>query len=299
MSQLSLRQLEIFRAIMRSGSLTGAAKALAISQPAASRLLRHAEDQIGMRLFQRRSGRLVPTEEARALYPEVDRIFGEVDYVQRVALDLQRLRAGRLRIATISTIAATLVAGTAGSFAEAHPSVTISTANLLNFHVTEHVLDRRADIGLAFQPLNHEGVNVETILTTEIVAVLPPGHPLGNLDQITMKDLADCRLISFSNSLPLGLRVEEAFRASGVSYPMSLEVGHSFIACAFVRAGAGVALIDRLALQNAAFSDLVVKPVAPRLEISAVLLTPKDRGLSMIASAFIDSLRGVAHKLQT
>ncbi len=65
---MNARQLEIFRAIMRNGSLSAAAVALNVSQPAVSKVLRHFESQIGYRLFERSGSRLVPTPEARLLY---------------------------------------------------------------------------------------------------------------------------------------------------------------------------------------------------------------------------------------
>jgi len=70
---MNLRQLEVFNAIMRFGSVTGAARELGVSQPAVSKILRHAEDQLGMRLFERLNGRLQPTMEAKAIQAEMER----------------------------------------------------------------------------------------------------------------------------------------------------------------------------------------------------------------------------------
>lgn len=295
MGQLSLRQLEIFRATMRSGSLTAAAQILGITQPAASRLLRHAEDQLGMALFRRQNGRLQPTPEARALFPEVDRIYGDIEYVQRVASDLHRLRAGRLHIAAIPSLAITVLARAVGAFVGEHPSVTISTSTVLNFQVPDMVANRRADLGLAFMPIPDHDLDIVEIARTRIVAVLPPKHPLAEKPHIVPADLVGQPLISFSNSLPIGERIEAAFRREGLNQPMAIEVGNSFVACAFVRSGAGIALVDDLAVESGAFPDLQVRPVVPRLEISAVLVTAADLRPSLVASAFAEKLRSGGH----
>src|SRR5207244_6208105 len=79
---MNARQLEVFRAIMRNRSLTAAAEALHVSQPAISKVLRHFELQIGYRLFERLGGRLVPTAEAQLLYRDADRIFREIVVLQ-------------------------------------------------------------------------------------------------------------------------------------------------------------------------------------------------------------------------
>ena len=70
------RQIEVFRMVMRCGTLTGAAEALNVSQPALSQILLHTEDELGFKLFQRVKGRLIPTPEAEEIYPEVERLFG-------------------------------------------------------------------------------------------------------------------------------------------------------------------------------------------------------------------------------
>jgi len=276
---------------MRSGTMTAAAQSLGITQPAASRLLHHAEDQLGMLLFERANGGLQATPEAKALFPEVDRIFADIEYVQRVAEDLPRLRAGRLHIAAIPSMAITVVARALGTFVQKHPSVTISTSTVLNFEVPELVINRRADLGLAFMPIPAHGIDVEEIAQTQIVAVLPDGHPLLEKRVVTPPDLTGYPLISFSNSLPIGKWIEAAFRDFGINQPMAVEVGNSFVACAFARAGSGVALIDQLATESGAFADLHIRPVEPRLGISAVMVRPQEHRLSMLAEAFADELR--------
>ena len=75
---MNARQIEVFRTIMRLGTLTGAAQALNVSQPALSQLLLHAEDRLGYKLFRRLRGRLVPTPEALQLYPEAERLHRDI-----------------------------------------------------------------------------------------------------------------------------------------------------------------------------------------------------------------------------
>ena len=295
--KLSLRQLEVFSAIMRTGTMTAASKMLAISQPAASRLLRHAEEQLGAALFERRKGRLHPTVAAQVLFPEVDRIFGDLDYVQKIAGDLRNLRPDRLHIAAISSLTGTLVARAAGPFIAANPGVNLSTSNLLNFQVPELVRDGRVDFGLAFRPVGEFDLHVEEILRTRIVAVLPRDHRLCKRECLSVNDLATCRIISFSSSLPIGQGIEDAFRARDIEQPISVEVTHSFVACAFVLAGCGVALVDGLALAGGAYPQLTSRPVEPLLEISAVLLTPAKQRLSRIAGAFAREVQLAAAEL--
>lgn len=294
MKRLSLRQLEVFRAIMRTGSLTAASNGLGISQPAASRLLGHAERQLGLTLFDRSNNRLRPTPEARVLYPDVDRLLADLDYVERMADDLQRLKTGRLRIATITSLALTVVAEAVASFSKAFPSVSVQVETALNFDVPDIVLNRGVDFGLAFLPLPTDELWVEEIRRTDIVAVVPRDHPLARRDILTTPELRDEPLISFKRALPIGAYVANAFEAAGVSPPISIEVGHSFLACSLVRAGAGIALVDSLAEDSVMFPELRFIPVKPAIPISAVLLAAENRTPSLVADAFRGILRDVA-----
>ena len=91
---MNLRHMEVFHAIMRTGSVTGAARSLNVTQPAVSAVLKHCESQLKMKLFTRVSGRLQPTAEARAIFPEIAAIFGRVEAVKSLTQDLVGGRLG-------------------------------------------------------------------------------------------------------------------------------------------------------------------------------------------------------------
>src|SRR6266852_2026092 len=91
---LSFRQIEAFRAVIVLHSMTRAAETLNISQPAVSRLMRDMELNLGLTLFRRRKGGLQPTEEALALYAEVERSFVGVDKIARAAVRIRERLAG-------------------------------------------------------------------------------------------------------------------------------------------------------------------------------------------------------------
>lgn len=296
MSRLSIRQLELVRAIMRTGSLTAAASGLGISQPAASRLLRHAEDGLGFALFERRANGLRPTHEAKALYPEIDRLFSDFEFIERTAGDLVRLRSGRLRVAAIPSLALTTLAEAVGLFRQRHPAVSVTIETALNYEVSDLVLDRRVDLGLAYLPTRVDDLDVEEIGNTSIVAALPADHGFAGRAFMTARDLPGDPLVSFSSALPIGEHISAAFRAAGLDRPVALEVGHSFLACALVRAGAGIALVDSLAQRSGLFTDLAFVPIRPPIVIRAALLSSGEQELSLAARAFADTLREVARR---
>src|SRR5262245_10941276 len=101
MPQLNPRQIEAFRALMLTGSATSAARMIYVTQPAVSRLVRDPQQTLGLKLFERRGTRLMPTSEALSLYAEVERSFVGLDRIQQAADELRTRRAGVLRIAAL------------------------------------------------------------------------------------------------------------------------------------------------------------------------------------------------------
>ena len=92
--RFNLRQIEVFRAVMVTGSISGAARLLAVSQPAISRLLAYTEDRLGLKLFERIKGRVQPTPEARRLFAEVDQVHQGVLRVNNLAQELRERGTG-------------------------------------------------------------------------------------------------------------------------------------------------------------------------------------------------------------
>ena len=95
---MRLRHIEIFQAIRQTGSISGAAQLLHVSQPAVTKVLQHAELQLGFPLFLRVRGKLQPTPEALELEREVDKVSESLQGVRRLAQNLRRAPGHSLRI---------------------------------------------------------------------------------------------------------------------------------------------------------------------------------------------------------
>ena len=97
---MRLRQIEVFHAVYSSGTMTNAAAKLNVSQPSVSKVLAHAEQQLGYRLFDRVKGKLIPTPEAHQLFKHVREVYEDVDRLRHVASNLKAASAGRIRVAS-------------------------------------------------------------------------------------------------------------------------------------------------------------------------------------------------------
>jgi DNA-binding transcriptional LysR family regulator len=290
---VNAKHLELLRLVIEAGSLTVAAARLGISQPAVTKAVQLVEDQLGFPLFLRQRGRLVPTAEARMLLPEIIRATSALDAVNRLAEDLQGLRAGIVTLATTPVLGNSIAAEAVARFQAQHSGVNVDLQVVLNHEAVAAVADHRVDFGLVLAPAEHAHVLAEDICAAALICVMAPGHPLARSSSVSAAELAKHKLISFDRQQPLGALVDDAFKASGLRRVVAVQVSQSTTACALARAGAGVAVIDGFTMAEARAGGLVVRKLAPSVPIVARLLRPQHRPLSRPASRLIDAIRTV------
>ena len=175
---LNLRQIEIFRAVMSTGSISGAAQMLHVSQPAVSRLLSYTESKIGFALFERIKGRLYSTPEAKRLFREVENVYAGVQRVNELAHDLAERRHGFLHVLSSPSIGQWLIPRAIADFRLAHDDVHV-TLGFQNYQqMKDRLLDMKADVGVVILPMEHPNLQVTPLGRGRMVCVCPPEHPL-------------------------------------------------------------------------------------------------------------------------
>lgn len=270
------RQLEVFCMLMRSGTVTGAAAMLNISQPALSQILLHTEDQLGFKLFNRVRGKLAPTREAEELYPEAERIFAELGALRRRTVDMRFGRTGLIRVAASAPPAMSIVPKALSAFRNTHPDIVVRSLIAPLDNVVEMVRNGDAPIGIVMNDMPRHGIEVETLGHAVLVCVLPAGHRLAGRDTISFSDIQDETLISYrADTLP-GQLLASAAETAGLAFNPAIEIDISITALPFVRDGFGVAIVDGL-LPWEGFPGLVSRPFLPRITVPVALLTSKDR----------------------
>jgi DNA-binding transcriptional LysR family regulator len=287
---VNARQIEVFRTIMRCGTLTAAAQALNVSQPALSQLLLHAEDQLGFRLFQRLHGRLTPTPEATQLFPEAERLHRDLEGFRRFAADLRTGNQGTLRLAASPPAALSFVPRALADFRAACPGVRV-ISYVISLTVVTSMLDNgEADLGVAMNDTVQPLIQTERIGQSEVVCLLPEDHHLARRRSIGPADLEGETLISYRpDSLP-GLMLGQAFAEAGGRYQPQVEIDASIAAMSFVQQGLGVALVDALVPWHS-FPGLTALPFLPRQSLPICLLFSTRRPLSRTQNVLREKLR--------
>lgn len=285
---MNLRQLEVFRTVMQCRSVTDAARLLNVSQPAVTKVLRHAEDQLGMRLFRRERGRLIPTGEAELIYPDAERIFRELQALKRLSADLRDGTTGLLRIGASASLALSAVPDALRLYRTDYPGVRVTCHLLAAEEMAEMVMARQLDMGVTVAPIVVPSARTETIGTADVVCAMPEGHPLAALKAVTPHDVAAHPLISFSGEASVGRLLENAFRRAGVVRHFDIEVTLGIVACALVQRGVGVAMVDGFS-RRLDFPGLAWRPFRPRLSQPVSLVTASTP--SRFAASFVPYLR--------
>ena len=294
---MNARQIEIFRTIMRKGSLTAAANALAVSQPAISKSLRHFESHLGYMLFDRIGGRLVPTAEAEMLFADADRIFREIELLDELALNIRERRVGLLRIGVSLSMIPTILPTALVAFKANHPTVKIQVHTQPKAETSEQLQIGGIDMGLTVSTIQAT-IRNEILAATPVVAVLQADDPLAALPVLTVEELKDRPLISYGSQVEIGAMLDDAFEQIGVTRPQAIQVSSSLVAAPLVQAGLGIALIDGFMPWDK-YPGLVTRPFKPQLMMNLAISTNSEKPASRLLSAFRLNLRDAIRQYQT
>lgn len=288
---MNYRQIEIFKAIMDRGSITEAARVLGISQPAVSKGLQLLEGELGLQLFTRTTKGIAATDEARALYAEVERAYFGMQNLVHFAGTLRDRKEGRVVVTVIPALSVAWLPAMAARFALAHPGVTLSLYSGSSADAARLVGTGEIDIGIAQLRSEEYTLARKKLFDLEGVIVLPLRHGLANQDDIRPEDLVRETIISLGPEDEFRRKLTALMDAAGVPYRSAIEASLGLTVCALVEQGLGVGIVDSEAARMRRGADLVFRSFAPRIRVPIFMFRQRNRPPSMIAEAFGASLR--------
>jgi DNA-binding transcriptional LysR family regulator len=267
--KLSLRQIEVFRAVMISGSINGASQMLGVSQPSLSRVVKRTEDVLGFQLFERVKGRLVPTKEAGVLLAMVRRVYQQIDELGDAVERLTEGETGLFRFGTTGSPGRCLVPAAIAGLHRDLPKLAFHVDVLLIDQIIDYLLFQRGECVVSIFPVRHPLVQSTALGHGGLVALIPPDHRFAGRQQISADDLAKEFLISFEPETPHGAIVADWFRAAKLAPPIGVQIRHIETAIGLVANCVGIAIVDEFAAADAAtlpFSVVRIK-ASPRIHI--------------------------------
>ncbi|WP_166299537.1 LysR substrate-binding domain-containing protein [Bradyrhizobium sp. 26S5] len=291
MARINPRQVEAFRAMMLTGSVTEAAKLMAVTQPAVSRLLRDFQALLKMELFERRGSGLVPSTAATALYMEVERSFVGLERITAAAEEIRSRRTGTLRIAALPALSNGFLPRLTGHFLKERPNFNLAFFGVISPIVIDWVLNNQCDIGFAEAPIAHSGLPCVRMPALPRVAILPAGHRLASKATLEPGDFEDETFISLSAGSTGRHLIDQAFSRHDVRRILRVETMLSEIMCGLVSSGLGVALCDPFTAREFESRGVVARRFLPRIDFEFAAVFPPQRRPSPVALELVETLR--------
>ncbi|MBS0524875.1 MAG: LysR family transcriptional regulator [Proteobacteria bacterium] len=286
---MDVKLLEAFRAVVDSRSVTTAAQALGITQPAVSGQIAKLEESVGFPLFERAGGRLKPTPEGLLFYTEATRVLGEVDRLAATTAQIREGQSGRLVIASHPAAAISLLPPLVAAFVAGRPGVSVRLVSRHSDVVSQLLPTEGYDLGIAELPVDDTAVRLMRY-QMRCVAILPPRHALASRKLLTPALLSGQPMIAPARSPQMLSRVYGTFAGAEAQINAVVEAEFFASCCALVAAGTGWSLVDPLSAQSFSHLGLVTRPFEPAVMYEIGVFHRRDREPSVLAAAFLELL---------
>jgi LysR family carnitine catabolism transcriptional activator len=287
----SPQQLMAFLHLAREGSFQEAARLHGVSQPALSRAIQSLEQSIGRRLFDRttRSVELTPT--GQELRPVAERLVAEFRGAFEVFAQFVAGGRGRVVVAALPSIAASVLPGAIARFLKVYPEVDFLIRDGLSDPVVEAVLGSNADLGVSVRPSPVEHLSYRHLLPDRFGLVCCPEDPLVAQPSLPWSVFAERPFVAMAPESSVRAMTDAAFLQAGLAVKALYECAFLGTTASLVAAGLGITALPRLTLPLISAAGLVWRPlVRPTLDRSIGILTRHGRALSPAAERFLSML---------
>lgn len=259
MSDVDVRHLETFQAIVREGSFGRAARVLGLAQPTVTLHIQELERELGLPLFDRKGRQRQPTAGGQVMARRVLPILNALDALSRSLAELRDGRSGLLRIGAIEPAASQRVTPLLARLQRQRPALRVQLEVGGTAGVSRLVADGSVDIGLCSAPPAELGLDFEPLFEEEMALLLPRSHRLARRRAIAIRDLEGERLLLTEQGCAYRRTVESALQASRVRPNFVLESGSMAALREAVRRGFGVAILPRGAVSPAPTGTVVAR----------------------------------------
>jgi len=291
MPEMPLRQIEVIRAVMMTGTISGAAEMLNVSAPGISRLVKHTEESLGIRLFERKAGLFTPSAEAASVFHQVREVYKGVENLQVAVGSLQKGEDVRLAFATAPSIAQFIAARALQKVRSRYDGLFVDMNVLKIEETAEYLLLERGEFVIMSSAVQNAAIENEQIAEGRLVVILPEGHALAKQDIISAADLSSEALIGVDPNDPYGALLSRPFEIAAVEMRHAMRGRFAQTVVSLVRHGLGVAVIDEFSVAEVYMPGLVRRPLAEDVRIKSFVARKKGRVLSGFAEYTIAQFR--------
>ncbi len=288
---MRLRQIEVFFHVYREGSISAAARALYVSQPSVSKVLRHAEDQLGFALFDRRQGRLYPTKAADELFAEVEDIYDRIGALNRTAINIRNRRGGHIRLGVVPSFGFAVAPKFIAAMHEVNPDLSFDLTTLHTDDIEPGLIERRYDLCIGFEDGFDDRIAMETINGVELVLLARPGQIESSDGKVAIEALAGRKFVGLRDSGPVGKLIGDTLAENGIEPEEVVTAQTHYIAAELVQYGVGMAIVDAFTAQRFSSRGLAGHPLKEPLALPFGAMFLAENGQPDLIGQCVDTLR--------
>jgi DNA-binding transcriptional LysR family regulator len=287
---VTLRQLQILREVVRTGSERSAAKGLGITQPAVSQQIKQLEVLLGVHLFIRDKGRLVPTAQTMTLFRDADATFAQMERIAKTVSSLRGVDSDTISIAAPHVFSLRLLPDAIRMLRTRQPVAGVQLKSGTYREVADHVLEGRADIGIGRLPLDENVFDWRPAATATNVCVFHPTHRFAKMDVVRAEDLVGEPLADIEPQMQSHLMSENAMRYIGAEPHLAIQVDVIGQEITFVAAGLGISSSNSFAARQFVSFNVAIRPFEPSALYHYVVFWQKGRRLGPMLAETVNVL---------
>lgn len=295
---LKLRHLEVFHAVMEEGSVSKAAEALNLSQPAISTALTRLEEMLGYGLFFRSKGHFTPRPEAFLLHADAELSLMAVEQFAARARLIGQGRAGLIRVGSIGAAAMNIMPELISAFSRDNPLLEIDLQVRSSNRISYFVSNGQLDVGLIEAPAAAAGIS-SVELPVPCVCIFHESSELAQRAVITPRDLAGQRLIGIQNGHQLDRQIIDVCAQAGVELEVSVRGFFFAVVRRMVSHAAGVAIVDSLNGMEPLGDGVIWRPFEPALDYRFALITKAGAEPTKPTAEFVERLSSALSQVAT
>jgi DNA-binding transcriptional LysR family regulator len=299
MPDLTSRQLQTVLALAEYGSFIAAASLLKTSQPAVTRTIKHVEDVLGIKLFDRSTRSVQITAAGKEFVAVAARIQNDLKITLRSMRELSDQRRGQIIISSIMSVANGKLPGLVSAYRLDHPGIELHVRDGVHGTVIEDVRSGAADFGITYLDDLPDPFLSVRVGREDFTVVLPKNHELARKKTLSLSDLKDVPLVSLPSDSRTRRVIDGAASSVGITLNHVVTVSQFATMLGFVRAGIGLAIAPKSGVASFLGKELSAVPIRGRpLARDLGIITLKEREPSPAATGLMSLIKGSWDKLR-
>lgn len=290
-NKVTLRQLRAYRAIMSAGSISVAANALNLSQPALSKQIALLEEALGIRLFsRRRGGPMIPTRAGVELFKSIEGTISGIDLIPEMAREIAEHSRIRLRLAaTPPLLNSSAFMRALTNFRHDNPGVRMALEARHRIDIEEWVYSRQVDVALALLPLKNPLLYSQPLVKTRAVVVVSADSPLAHKQSIELQELT-AETVILPSRQPLREHINACVGSLAEPFNVDIESSSSLTCCRLAASGLGVAICDPFSPTAFSGSEVHVLKLEPAIELAYGAIMHKNSEVDSMTSKLLEAM---------